>query len=53
MIEVKGGDSCGKSETDETPQGAKADEEACRSPRGKRPPETEIKVDPVWNIPLN
>lgn len=32
MIEVEGGDSCGKSEIDETPQVAQADEEAWRSP---------------------
>ena len=44
MIEVEGGDSGGKSETDETPQVAQADEEAWRSPRGKRPHVTEITI---------
>jgi hypothetical protein len=42
MIEVKGGDSSGMSETDETSHRRRATVMAQRSPRGKRPPETEI-----------
>jgi len=41
MIEVEGGDSSGKSETDETPQERKRRGDSALA-RGKRPPVTEI-----------
>ncbi|GGA44788.1 hypothetical protein GCM10011384_38130 [Psychrobacillus lasiicapitis] len=45
LIEAQGGDSCGISETGETPHVALTEEEAHRSPHGKRPPGAEIMAD--------
>ncbi|GGA33473.1 hypothetical protein GCM10011384_23900 [Psychrobacillus lasiicapitis] len=45
MIGVQGDDSCEINETGETPHVALAEEEAHRSPHGKRPPGAEIMAD--------
>ncbi|GGA22786.1 hypothetical protein GCM10011384_10440 [Psychrobacillus lasiicapitis] len=45
MIGVQGDDSCGISETGETPHVALAEEEAHRSPHGKLPPGAENMAD--------
>ncbi|TQR14323.1 hypothetical protein FG382_07650 [Psychrobacillus lasiicapitis] len=51
MIGVQGGDSCGISEIGETPHVALAEEEAHRSPHGKRPPGAEIMANILRSLP--